>query len=973
MLKPETVDRALEAIKGYAQYEYFFDCLNSPAWLKPLAERGFFKHPQEVERVDQYIRFPFCPELRYLARMSKVPDAQAEVLAIARGIPFSDNSRIYDDLAEIALSLPPAFAAQLVPKLVEGVRLPIKLLLKDRIGTLILYLAEGGQGVAAKTLVQAALALAPDPSAKDRQEETLRFPKAQPLFEDFYYRRIIDKAVPALAKALGMEAVQIFADLLDEAIKLSQKRAKDEDNGEDYLYIGHPAIELGNGRDHIPGILLYAVRDAAEQFVTSNPAQLSSVLDIFKPKRWTSFQRLRLHLCRVFLETGGLDIAEETFQEPEILNRASLQHEAVLLLKESFSRWSAPVKERLLQWMDTGWSGDAIRRWLEFTGQPVIQDSIQKIGAIWKRDHYAILQGQLPELYQRKLDELIAKIGPARLLAEPGGVTGGAFEAVSPKAPEEFSTMSVAEIVEFLATWTPGTNIFDATAEGAGRELGAAVVAKLDGFVAAAGEFKRLDPTYVRAFFAALSGALKQRLVFDWKPVLSLAAWVASRPREIVGRSGGLMVADPDWGWSRDAIIDLISAGFDKKLDGRLTLDLRPLVWSALRPLTEDPNPSPAVEARDPQNSGSPVVRRFAGSDEPAREADLATLSINTTRGRAMHAVFNYAKWLRLCTDAQQIGRDKPGIGLDTMPEVREVLEAHLDVRQEPTKTIRSVYGDHLTLLAWLDWNWLEPNLGRILPLADAEYAFFKAAWSSFVVFNTPNTTLLRALPACYSKAIHHLGNDVIPRHSVRSPEEALAEHLMVYYWLAALEFGGRDQLLDDFYALAADNIRGHAIWFIGTSVPGWDDKPPLEVFVRLQNLFSRRLEAARNAVSPDAFRSELSNFGHWFTSERFDEHWSIETLLASLQLSKRTSPEMDVVKRLSDICQRYPTECVSCLSLIIEGDREGWILVGVEEDARAILRQALDSNHPEGSLSAKRLIEQLLAKGQFGFRTLLT
>jgi hypothetical protein len=220
-------------------------------------------------------------------------------------------------------------------------------------------------------------------------------------------------------------------------------------------------------------------------------------LDVPKTKRWTSFQRLSLHLCRIFLGAGGSDIAEETFQNPEILNRGSLQHEAVLLLKASFSRWSAPVRERLLEWMGRGWSEDAIRRWLEFSGQPVTEDSIQRIGDIWKRDHLAILQGQLPEPYQQKLDELVAKVGPARELGEPRGISGGAFGAVSPKAPEEFSAMSVAEIVEFLATWTPGTDIFAATAEGAGRDLGAAVIAKLDDFVAAAGDFKHLDPTYV--------------------------------------------------------------------------------------------------------------------------------------------------------------------------------------------------------------------------------------------------------------------------------------------------------------------------------------------------------------------------------------------------------------------------------------------------------------------------------------------
>jgi hypothetical protein len=973
MLKRETVDRALEAIKGDAQYQYFFDHLNSPAWLEPLSEKGLFKHPLQTERVDQYIRFPFWPESRYLVRMAKIPEAQATVLAISLGIPSSDNSRIYDDLAEIALSLPPALSAQLVSKVLEGIRLPIKLLLNDRIGSLIVYLADGGQGAAAKTLAQGALALAPEPNAQVDEEKMLRFPEPQSLFEDFYYARIVVKAVPALVKALGFEAVQMFADLLDEAIRLSQKHADGEDNGEDYLYIPHPTLEHKSGRNDIAGILLYGARDASEQFVAANSTQLIRVLDVLKTKRWPSFERLKLHLCRVFLQSGGLEISEGIFQDPEILDRGSLRHEAVLLLKDSFSQWGAAAREHLLEWIDGGWSKDAIQRWLELSGQAVTQENIQRIDNTWKRDHYAILQGDLPDSYQRKLDELVSRFGPAHKLGEPRGIRGGAFGAVSPKAPEEFRAMSVAEIVEFLTAWTPGTNFFEATAEGAARELSAAITAQIDDFVSASDAFKRLDPTYVRAFFSALTGALKQNVVFNWVPVLELATWVTSQPREIPGRTGEMMVADPDWGWSRDSVIDLITAGFDTDLAGRLTFDLRPMVWSALRPLTDDPNPSPADEIPDPQKSGSLLLRRLSEHDERDKEPDLILISMNTTRGRAMDAVFEYARWLRLCSDAQRHDPDEPSIGLDAMGEVREVLDAHLDVSREPTRTIRSVYGKHLTLLAGLDWNWLEANIERIFPLADADYPFFKAAWHGFVIFNAPNTTLLRAMTPCYRKATDHLGKDVLPKHSVKSPEDSLAEHLMAYYWYGALDFGGADHLLDEFYAHASNDIRGHAIWFVGVSVAGWGDEAPPETFARLQNLYTRRLEAAKNAPTTDDFRSELENFGHWFTSEKFQENWSIQTLLAALRLFKKTLPEMDVVKRLDQICPRYPVECVSCLRLIIEGDKDGWILLGVEDDARKVLKQALASNHPEGSLAAKRLIEQLIGKGHFGFRTLLT
>jgi hypothetical protein len=194
----------------------------------------------------------------------------------------------------------------------------------------------------------------------------------------------------------------------------------------------------------------------------------------------------------------------------------------------------------------------------------------------------------------------------------------------------------------------------------------------------------------------------------------------------------------------------------------------------------------------------------------------------------------------------------------------------------------------------------------------------------------------------------------------------------MVYYWDGRIDFDTPDGLLREFYERAPDAIRGHAMWFIGTSVPGWTDAPP-EAYAHLQELFGRRLAAAKAASSPDSFQQEFGNFGHWFTSEKFDEHWSVDMLVAALQIAKKAEPDMSIVKRLADLCPRYPVECVAALRLLIEGDREAWFLLGVENDARRVLKDALDSNDADGVKAARRLIEDLIAKGQFGFRELLS
>ncbi len=62
--------------------------------------------------------------------------------------------------------------------------------------------------------------------------------------------------MPVLVSAVGLDAVQLFAGLLDDAIRLSREPSEQEGNTEDFLYIAHAAIELGAGRDDIPGILL---------------------------------------------------------------------------------------------------------------------------------------------------------------------------------------------------------------------------------------------------------------------------------------------------------------------------------------------------------------------------------------------------------------------------------------------------------------------------------------------------------------------------------------------------------------------------------------------------------------------------------------------------------------------------------------------------------------------------------------------
>ncbi|MGC8761736.1 MAG: hypothetical protein ACP5VC_17400 [Bryobacteraceae bacterium] len=943
MLRPETIAKALREIqKGYAQYQYFFDKLNSPAWLEPLYEREFFRNPPAPVPHGQYISFPPWPEAEYLVRMARIPEAQETVLRIALAIPATENSRVHDDLAEIALALPPRLSKQLVPQICAAIPNSVKLLLAEKVKDLIVHLANGGEGKAALQLAAAALQLRPDPRfAEPADEESLLSPEPQAHFRNWYYNRIVDQAVPALVNCSGIKAVRLVCKLLDDAIRYSQRR---EENGdEDYLYIRHPAIEQQKQHADIPSVLLCAARDAAEQLVAAEPAQFRPVIDVFAEHKWVTFRRLGLHLARVFLGTvdDGLAEAERVFQDPGVIDNPSLRHEAVLLLKAAFSRLAPETQQRILSWIDAGPSKESMRSW---------DENIRALIDRRRLENFSILEGQLPEPYKRTYEDLKARLGTPAPQDRVSCPKFDAISAQSPRSTEELAAMPVDEVLEFLRTWTPGHNIFESTSEGLGRAFTGAVSKRPAEYAAAAERMQGLDPTYIRCLFSGLTEALKRGEPWDWGPVLGLAKWVVDQGREIPGRTGGLMDADPDWGWTRTAIIDLLSEGFKKP--EHLPLQHRALVWDVLQPLTEDPNPGL--------------------DDEGGEKFDPAFLSINSTRGRSLDAVIAYAWWLRRSTDEARRAEGQPPIAFDSMPEVRAVLEAHLDVEREPTLTIRSVYGRHLTSLAGLDWDWLRANVSRILPEGAEDPERFTAAWENFVCFNRPNTTLLPVLMPAYRRAVSQIGQPGGMMRGPELPEDRLAEHLMVYYWLGALEFGSADGLLDAFYATAPDKLRGHAMGFVGRCVSHWDEDAPPQISDRLRSLVERRLEAARQTASPADFVHELANFGWWFASEKFDERWSLETLLAVLKLTRKAEGEMDVVKLLAARCARYPVECVTCLRLLVEGDRERWLLLGVENDAMELLRRALRSNNPEAAISARRLAEELIARGHFGLRDLL-
>jgi hypothetical protein len=194
----------------------------------------------------------------------------------------------------------------------------------------------------------------------------------------------------------------------------------------------------------------------------------------------------------------------------------------------------------------------------------------------------------------------------------------------------------------------------------------------------------------------------------------------------------------------------------------------------------------------------------------------------------------------------------------------------------------------------------------------------------------------------------------------------------MVFYLRGKLSLNEPNGLLARFYTKANDALRGYALSFIGRSLHDRTVTVPREIIERLQILWERWLAAAQASIPPVPHTAELAAFGWWFASAKFDDAWALNQLTEVLKLVSKVDADHQIVERLSLLAANMPRQVVECLRLMIEGDKEGWGILGWREHARTILRAAIQDTDAEVRQAAVDLIHRLGARGYFEFRDLL-
>ena len=949
----ETVKKALAIIKRKADYDYFFSQLQSPNWIRPLWDAGMFQTPPEPIREGQYISFPFWTESQYLARMaSQEPET---VLDIILQIPDTDNVRVHGDLADAALAMPAELAARWASKEAKWIETQEVLLalLPEKLGDLIEHIAKGGQVQEALYLANALLTILPAQDQEDEEKETeyRGLLRERIRFDIWDYGQVLEKNISTLGSIAKTETFELLCELLNSAIHYSERQDESHDRS-DYSYVWRPAIEDHEQNADSPyrlrDLLVTAVRDGAVQ-IAADPTQIPPLVEKLERRPWFVFSRIALHLLRVCAD-APLELITERLTDRDRFNEVHLWHEYAILGRDHFARLSSDAQQTILAWIEEGPDLEDYRTWCKenYNQDPATED-IQKYATRQRLRWLAPLRKVLPDDWKDRYDTWVSEVEEPE---HPEFITyssSGSFGPTSPKSSEDISSLSVDEIVTFLKNWQPSSDdMTEPSPEGFGRELTASVASDPERFAQDALQFQGLDPTYVRSLLSGLQEAAKAKQGFPWQPVLDLCQWVVQQPREIPGRAGRYTHLDPGWVWTRKRIASLLSAGFSSEAEpAEISFALRSVSWNILEPITHDADPE-----------------KDAGGDP-------ATQSINTTRGEAMHTVVQYALWVRRNLEKSPDGTALLERGFEEMPEVREVLEAHLDPTKDPAVAIRSVYGQWFPWLALLDRNWAEEHIPTIFPSDEPLHHLRDAAWETYVIFCRPYDDPFEMLQEEYRRAIARLGEDNTKWRNTYNAEEHLADHLMTFYWRGKIPLDDPESLLVQFYEKASDKVCFHAMDFIGRILQ--DAAISEEILNRPASLWEYRLAETKASDSPSSHESEIAAFGWWFVSGKFEDDWALNQLTEVLRLVGTVDlADREVVGRLADLMSLRPKQAITCLRLMVEGAKESWRVQGWGNYLRKILQTAIQDPDHEIQQAAVQLIHLLGARGYSEFRELL-
>lgn len=947
------IRQRLAAVEAHLRDEVirrrFFETLATAEWIVPLADAGFYRDPPRAEVTAEGRRlFPMWPASQFLARVAEQePRTVSRVLASIQ----TDNPFILSDMVNAALPMPPAIGSSLATHIARALDRGAEFYTPNQ--------------KALCDLVKQLSQLEDTKQVAYYLGQTYLFPAnavavATQRREEYHYLKGLKTLVPIMVSLQAEETLRLLSERLVEAIRSKGYHGDDDAVPmSDHSYIWKPVIEQHGGhRPHdLAASLVTRLRQASELAVRDKLLDLERTIKLLRGFKYLVFHRLELHLINVFADRDA-NLARQRMMEKTLFEDYRFKHEYAMLVGARFDLLGPTEKQTFFGWIDAGpdMSDFEARIRSIGKGEPTNQDR-EGWKKSWQYRHLWWIRDHLDGKWKKQFDEMRTEHG-VPVLADVNVHVSTGWGARTPIEAKELEGLPLAEVLAKVIAWRP-------TEKDRGEDLAMGLQNTFEGYVKAnpescSGDAKLMMGTpamFVTPFVSAMCDGLNEGKAIELQPVLELCDWVVQQPREqntlrIPTQEHELI--DRNWEWCRNCVGDLVGKCCDKKV--LCTQEMRHTLWSILEPLTHAPDKSYIVDQ----------------GKEDVRTRDFLDHSINNPRGKALHAVFKYARWVADHVKKEQ-GDAKvvPG-GFDAMPQVREALEKGLGSGEHDSFAVRAAYGWHLGLLYSVDRSWLAAHVDHLFDLErveqDRDKPYGWAAWNAFLMCIPPHIEYFRLLGDQFKYAVKQYQEICLDEIVPNSPPAGLAEHLIILYGRGQLGLDEHDAMLRTFLSGSCQAVRSYAIGFVGQSLRREDDDTkasplPEEVvdrFVKLwewywPNVGSRDQEPSR----------EL--FGHWYASGCFDRKWAIKTLAEYVSKVGLPEPEYALPERLAEDANMWPETALDIVKIMVKADREGWRIESWKDQIKQILGCALAEDE-DTRACAVQLIDRLGRRGWIEF-----
>lgn len=932
ILKDQSVDLFDQAVASMSEIEhqrYFFSKLTNPDWLTLLDRHGFFNHAPEPiqDEATGRISHTQWPLSEYLKRMTA--NEPEKVTALVKKLAETNNIFVMNDLMDAVSQLRLSDAVKLGKEVMlwcdKGYRDP---LLVSKIAQFASKLAVSGNAEKSHRILTQLLSLEKT-SSETEQSDLHSFYRSEPKprVGAYEFEHVITIEIKEIHEHNPLMVLALLCDLLHNALRASGEL----NQSEDFSSIWRRSIPKteddadDDGRGFgFRSLLVTLIRNQIEELLQKNRGEIDNVIEILDAHKTKIFQRLKMYLLARFLDIEHPHLAALILNEKSFEN---LDAEYAQLLKTKFSNMENKAKKIILSWITKGPNVADYNRWMTESNRQPTKEQIKHYVKRWKLSRYALVSNDLPTIHKRRYLDLLNEIGAPVSTPQMVSYWATEEERELPILANKLAGWSTKKLLDYLKQLTASDGFAGLSMSDFDNVLSSMAENKASTFLSYRDDLLDLHPAFVRSIIKGLAKRLTHKPDLLWSRALTFFEAVC---RVVVDKEtmNQMRIGSLTWFECHQQIIYVMRDAFQDKT---IPYVLQKKAWNVVAALSYNESPS----------------LNFDSAYDPFLQ------SVNSIRPEAFRIVIMYLFWLRQNPSCSQNA-------FSANPIYKPAFERLGQLLIDTSPAVRSMVGQQFVNIFLLDRDWTNARVNQIFPTQLKERELFEAAWIGYIRVSRFYTDVFVMLQSVYGAAVRLLLEEPLKHTEKLRPEKNLAEHLMHAYGIGSIDL--ENPILTDFWKYAPDEVRYHAMYFIGEAVGNTRSALPPELVSRFKKLWSER------AIDNHTLRT----FGRWFASKQFGSDWSLEQLSIVLAKNVGLSDKRSVVKALIDLVQHKPAAVAICVKGLVCLPMEYWDLYSLNDDLKTILTSLLNTEQPEVVSNATEIVNILGSKGFHTFGELL-